>query len=211
MARASKLLFALLLIVLFGFVTDFDAEAATNGKALADTGKKPAPKIEPKVDQEIEAKALDLVRAHLPELKVVLSQLREKDPREYDRAIRDLVKSARKLELAKNRDEQLYDIEVELLKAQNQVNFLTAKLKVRDSKSDRKRLRESLERLQESQIARAHYDVNVYQERLNRAQAQLEAAKKRLSSKQNGNGSIEKLYTGLLRKAGRESKNSSTK
>ena len=114
---------------------------------------------------------------HLPELDAVLARLRSDQSREYDRAIRDLAKSARKLEVARNRDEQLYDLEVELLKAQNQVNLLTAKLKVRDSQSDRDHLRSSAARLQQAQIARAEYDLEQCRDRYERAKQQLDAAK----------------------------------
>ena len=187
--------------------------AATNTRSLADAKSKTGSKAKanPAVDKETESKALNLVQSHLPELKEVLKRLRANNPREYDRAIRDLVKSARKLELAKNRDERLFDLEVELLKTQTHVNLLTAKLKVRDSKQDRQRLRESLERLQDAQIARAEYDVVMYQERLDRAKKLLDAARKRLDGKKDRGTEIDKTYAGLLRKAGREPNKSSTK
>lgn len=191
--------FALALLLLGGS----GSWAATNSKTVADSGEaKRKQTAQPAVDQETEAKALKLVQAHLPELKDVLKRLRVREPREYDRAVRDLVKSARKLEQAKNRDERLFDLEVELLKSQNQVNLLTAKLKVRDSKTDRKKLRESLDRLNTAQVLRAQYDVDVYTERLERAQKLLEVAEKRLKSKRDID--IDKSYSGLLRKAGRE-------
>lgn len=180
---------------------------ATNAKLLADSGKKPTPKAPIPVDRETEELALELVRVHLPELDVVLERLRADQSREYDRAIRDLAKSARKLELAKNRDEQLYDLEVELLKAQNQVNLLTAKLKVRDSQSDRDRLRSSAARLQQAQIACAQYDLEQFRERYERAKQQLDAAQERVEAKQsNADEQLEKSYLGMLRKAGREAK-----
>ncbi len=128
-------------------------------------------------------------------------------PRQYDRAIRDLAKSVRKLEFAKNRDEQLYELELELLKAQNQVNLLTAKLKVRDSQPDRKKLRDSAARLHQAQVARIQYDVELYRQRLARAKQQFDAAGERLEAKQSDpEQQLEKTYLGLLRKAGREPK-----
>ena len=180
-------------------------EASTNSKSVADTGIKSTPQTLIRVDRETESKAVGLVNAHLPELKDVLNRLRADQPRQYDRAIRDLAKSVRKLDLAKNRDHQLYEIELELLKAQNQVNLLTAKLKVRDSQSDRKQLRNAVARLQQAQFARAQYDVEMYRQRLERAKQQLDAAGARLEAKQSDpDQQLEKSYLGLLRKAGRE-------
>jgi hypothetical protein len=183
-----------------------EARPAKNSKSLAEASNTSAAKTpQPTVDREIEAKSLELVNAHLPELRGVLKRLRADKPREYDRAIRDLAKSARKLEQAKNRDEHLYDIEVESLKAQNQVNLLTATLKVRDRQSDRQRLREAAARLQQAQLARARYDVELYRQRLQRAQQQLDAAQGRLESRDSDpDQQLEKLYQVLLRKAGRE-------
>ena len=205
MVRTLKHVLSTLVVtcVIVGVV---DARPATNTKSLADAGKKAAPKTTlPAVDRETEAKSLELVQTHLPELRAVLKRLKAGQPRQYDRAIRDLAKSARKLEQAKNRDERLYDIEVEFLKAQNQVNLLTAKLKVRDRQSDRKLLREAAGRLQQAQIARARYDVELYRQRLERTQKQLDAAQDRLEAKQTDTDQqLDKTYLSLLRKAGRE-------
>ncbi len=180
---------------------------ATNAKSLADSGKKATANTPIPLDRESELKAHGLVDQHLPELKSVLKRLAADQPRQYDRAVRDLAKSARKLEFAKNRDDRLYDIEVELLKAQNEVNLLTAKLKVRDSQPDRKKLRTAAQRLQQVQIARAGYEVDMIRARLERTQHQLDAAQKRLETKQqNTDEQLEKSYLGMLRKAGREAK-----
>ena len=201
--RVSRFVVIAIFTVLSG--NAWAIEAKTNSKSVADTGKKPTPQIPIQVDRETESKAIGLVNAHLPELKDVLDRLRADQPRQYDRAIRDLAKSVRKLDLAKNRDERLYEIELELVKAQNQVNLLTAKLKVRDSQSDRKQLRNSVARLQKAQVARAQYDVEMYRQRLERAKQQLDAAGARLEAKQSDpDQQLEKSYLGLLRKAGRE-------
>jgi len=203
--RASRLVVFAIATVLS--CNAWPVEAITNSKSVADTGKKPTPQAPIPVDREIESKAIGLVQSHLPELKNVLDRLRADHPRQYDRAIRDLAKSVRKLELAKNRDEQLYELELELLKAQNQVNLLTAKLKVRDSELDRKTLRDSAARLQQAQVARIQYDVEMYRQRLARAKQQLDAAGERLEAKQNEPElQLEQTYLGLLRKAGREPK-----
>jgi hypothetical protein len=197
---------AVAVVVIGGLQGVVDARPATNTKSLADAGKKPAPKTTlPAVDRETEAKSLELVQTHLPELRAVLKRLKADQPRQYDRAIRDLAKSFRKLEQAKNRDERLYDIEVEFLKAQNQVNLLTAKLKVRDRQSDRKLLRVAAGRLQQALIARASYDVELYRQRLERTQKQFDSAQDRLEAKQTDTDQqLDKTYLSLLRKAGRE-------
>jgi hypothetical protein len=201
--RASRFIGFVIAMVLAG--NAWSVEAKTNSKSLADNGNKPTPQTAIQIDRETESKAIELVKAHLPELDDVLDRLRADQPRQYDRAIRDLAKSVRKLELAKNRDEQLYELELELLKAQNQVNLLTAKLKVRDSQPDRKKLRDSATRLRQAQVARIQYDVELSRQRLARAKQQFDAAAERLEAKQSDpEQQLEKTFLGLLRKAGRE-------
>ena len=181
----------------------------TNASSLADnspdTNQKTKNLVErpaAKADRDTELAATQLVETHLPDLKPVLNHLRTDDPNQYNLAIRDLAKSARRLETSKKRDSELYDIDVELLQAQSSVRLLAAKLKVRDNQADRKRLREAAARLQQAELARAKFDVRVLQERLERTQKSLTAAQLRLASKQASD--LEKTYTGLLRKAGRK-------
>ncbi|MGI9472386.1 MAG: hypothetical protein ACR2NZ_12675 [Rubripirellula sp.] len=201
------------LICVFAFCADsslwlaarsWAVEASSSAKSLADTGTRPTAKTPVPLDRETEARAKDLVSSHLPALKVVLERLQSDQPREYDRAIRDLARSARKLETAKGRDENLYEAELELLQAQTEATLLTAKLKVRDNASDRKRLREAAARLQQAQVSRAEYEVLTYQQRLEKAEKLLKSAEQRLAQrKENAKESIEKSYSLMLRKAGR--------
>ena len=193
----------------------FAAEArVVNDRSVADAGSKadkaktdtaqPAPAAKAaKADRDLDGAATHLVETHLPELKSVLAHLRSQQPREYGLAIRDLAKSARRLEAAKNRDQRLYDIEVELLQAQSDAKLLTAKLKVRDNEPDRKQLREAVQRLQQAEIARAKYEIRTLRERLRKTQQLLDAAESRLTTKQDQD-QLEKSYLNFLRKAGRQ-------
>lgn len=200
---------ALLLVIGIGipgkFAAAMEPALTTAVKVLADSGAKSKPKATERPNRQTEAKAIALVENHLPQLTPVLERLRTDQPRQYERAIRDLAKSARRLELAKNRDEPLFEIEVELLQAQNEVNLLLAKLKVRDSEADRKQLRQAVERLHNAQVLRSQYDVDLFRKRAEKIQQQLKAAQERLNAKQTDiDAQIESSYLGMLRKAGRE-------
>ena len=167
----------------------------TAAKATADTL--------PGADAKTERSVLQLVRTHLPEIDRMLSRLRESNRADYQRAIRDLAKSVRKLELAKKRDEALFEIEVQILKARSNVNLLTAKLKLRDSDSDRHSLRKAGERLLQAEAARDQYDVRVLEERLANTKRQIDALKKRIADKKSHSDSVlEKNYVAYLRRAG---------
>lgn len=180
----------------------------------ADNGQKSTNPVAATTERETEKRETErivqqLVQVHLPELTKVLSQLRSVQPQEYDRAIKDLAKAARKLEIAQNRDQRLFEIEVELLQAEHHASLLTAKLKVRDSESNRERLREAAKRLQQAQIARAEYEVEALRQRLARSQQQLESAVARLETrKSEAEDQLEKSFSSMLRKAGRDTKRS---
>jgi hypothetical protein len=182
------------------------ADPVVNAKSVADalspakrTGSKRA-----SADNQSEQRALELVSNHLPDLGKLLQRLKSDNQRQYDLAIRDLAKSAKRLEYAKSRDEDLYEIEVEILKSQSSVKILAAKLKVRDSDSGRKQLRQSVRRQLNAEIAKADYTVRLLKERADKAQEQLSAAKKRMDSlKQESDVQLEKKYSVLLRNAGR--------
>ncbi|MDG2220817.1 MAG: hypothetical protein P8L85_05520 [Rubripirellula sp.] len=157
------------------------------------------------IDKESEAKANQLVAIHLPELKNILRRLRESEPQEYAKAIHDLARSARKLEIAKNRTNGGFEVELQLLKSQTEVNLLTARLRVRDSSRDRKQLRSALTRFQTAQFERTKYEVQTLRDRLERTQKLLASAEQRLESKQQlSTEQFEKNYLRLIRKAGRE-------
>ncbi len=175
-------------------------------RSVADANQKARPKLPAvKVDPKVESAAHQLVQNHLTELQEYLKRLRSNDPRQYEKAIAALGRSAKKLEASKARDERLFEIELETLKSQNAVDLLTAKLKVRDNDADRKKLRKAVERLKRSQIARARYDVDSLQARLERTAKQLESARDRLKTKQQElDEQPEKAYVSFLRKAGRQ-------
>ena len=190
----------------------------TNSKSLADAGKQPAKnanaqrtKQTVKISAELERKATSLVSAHLPELAPVLEKLKKSNPKQYELAIRDLAKSVRRLETAKTRDQELFEIEVEILKTQSDTRLLAAKLKVRDKKSDRDALRRAVERLHGAELQKQRYNIRETKKRLARTQQQLAAAEKRLKTLEDSRESyLEKNYQSLLKTAGRTDQPKST-
>ncbi len=156
------------------------------------------------VEPSTESAALELVREQLPALNEVLDRLRFSAPQQYEKAVRDIAKSAKRLEVTRHRDEKLYLIELELLKARTTTSLLVARLKIRDSNTDRKSLRESIEKLRAVELGRARYEVETLEKRLARTTEQLNSARDRLNRKSNElNERSETVYAEYLRKAGR--------
>ena len=158
-----------------------------------------------KFDQEQERGVLQMVHDHLPEIKVLLDQLREKEPRQYDAAIMNLAKSSRRLQAAQKRGEAAFELEVQVVQAQSAINLLVAKLKVRDNQADRAALRDATQRLELAEFSRAKHDVAQMRSRLDKLQDQLQVAEKRLGEKQSQRDeNIERAFQIYLRKSGRK-------
>ena len=158
-----------------------------------------------KFDQEQERGVLQMVHDHLPEIKVLLDQLREKEPRQYDAAIMYLAKSSRRLQAAGKRVEASFELVVQVVQAQSAFNLLVAKLKVRDNQADRAALRDATQRLELAEFSRAKHDVAQMRSRLDKLQDQLQVAEKRLGEKQSQRDeNIERAFQIYLRKSGRK-------
>jgi type III secretory pathway component EscV len=148
--------------------------------------------------------ALQLTREHLPQLTPLLQQLKIDQPRQYDRAVVDLARTAKKLSIAQKRDKQLYQVELELLKADTEANLIAAKLKVRDKRQDRDKLRDAVIRLHAAKQKKMQYEVELLQKRLARDQALLATAEQNLSAfNEDSSNTVDAVYLTLLRKAER--------
>ena len=168
------------------------------------------PKSKPQVKNreltsQSEQLAMQLVSEHLPQLTPLLQQLKIDQTRQYERAIVDLARSAKKLSTAQKRDERLFQVELELLKAGTEANLITARLKVRDKVQDRNKLRDAVARLHSAKQVKMQYDVELLRTRLARDQTLLAAAEKNLSTfKEDSSNSVDAVYATLLRKADRK-------
>lgn len=126
-----------------------DAKASPNSKKKASGNAAAQKAARDKKNAELEASVLPMVENHLPDLKVLLDRLRKNQPKLYDTAIRDLSRYSKRLETAKRRSEESFEIELEVVKAQSSANLLIARLRVRDSKKDRDSLRKATQQIQD--------------------------------------------------------------
>ena len=113
------------------------------------------------LNTENEKLAQNLVEEHLPDLMPLLKQLKSDKSKQYEKAIWDLSRSARKLSLTRKRDARLFDIELELLKAETNANLIAARLKVRDKPEDRDNLREAVTRMRSAQEGKFRYEIKL--------------------------------------------------
>ncbi|KAA5544580.1 hypothetical protein FYK55_09695 [Roseiconus nitratireducens] len=197
------------LILFCGSAAGFDVQGNDAAVRLTSNGgtaaSDEAGKNRPQLDRELEKNVLQMVDSHLPELKVLLDRLRSKDPGQYEAAIRNLANSSRRLQAAKKRGEEAFELEVEVVKARSAVNLLVAKLKLRDRAADRKALREATEHLERAELARSRYEYSVWQQRLEKMRQQVNTVQERLQTKERRfDENLQQSYENYLRKAGRK-------
>jgi exonuclease VII small subunit len=151
-----------------------------------------------------EALAIPLVDEHLPMLRRVLDRLRTDSPNQYEKAVRDLARSVKRLESARGRDEQLYELELDLLKARTTTSLVVARLKVRDSEADRRELQSTVTKMLSAELRRAEFEVETLNKRLERMNKQADDARNGLQrATDRMDDPANAVYEEYLRKAGR--------
>lgn len=176
------------------------SEKKKTGSQATPTEKRPNRRS---IDPEMERKVLEMVEQHLPDVKILLNQLRAKNQTQYGSAIRTLAKSAKRLETAKKRSEEIFELEVEVVKAQSSINLLVAKLRIRNNAKDRKALRNATTENYQAGLARDKHEFALWQERLKKMQKQVNAIEQRIADKEsNATKQIDSSFKANLRKAG---------
>jgi hypothetical protein len=102
-----------------------------------------------------EAAALAFVREHHAELESLLARLKERQPKQYEAAIRDLFRHSERLANVQEKDASRYDLELRAWKLQSRVQLLSATVLMNPQDKDAKaKLRQAIvEQLQLRQQA----------------------------------------------------------
>ena len=105
------------------------------------------------ITPEREAAVTNFVDRNHPELAALLSHLKSKQPKEYDRAVRDLYRVTEKLAMVSERDSRQYDLELKVWKAQSRAQLLVARLKMTEPESgDREEITNQLREVLSEQV-----------------------------------------------------------
>ena len=128
-----KLLFAMLMLVflLLG--------AAAAQEQPAKPGAKSKPDIA--ITPEREAAVTVFVEKNHPELKELLTYLRDNRRKDYERAIRELSRDAERISQLKDRDAKQYDLELKAWTIKSRIQLLAAHLAMGDKEEIRNQLR----------------------------------------------------------------------
>ncbi|MEX0791504.1 MAG: hypothetical protein WD045_00105 [Pirellulaceae bacterium] len=123
---------------------------------------------------EREAAALTFVRRHHPELEQLLDQLRSMDEREFTKAVRELFRVSERLAGVRDRNAELYQLQLALWKASSRVQLLAAQARISpDDLRLRQQLRVGLQLKMKAQREVLEFDLARTKDRAQRLEEQL--------------------------------------
>ncbi len=141
----------------------------TNLVAIVQSSKSSQPVID-----DAESAGLELAKQHLRELVPVLNHLKSNSPPQYEKAIRDLDRAAKKLDTIKRRDAKLFDIALREWKTRGQIDLLKAKFRVNKSDVDKQRMLDRLSSLQRTELERIDRELELLDQREVAAQERIQ-------------------------------------
>jgi hypothetical protein len=142
---------------------DKEKEKSSGTSSAAPQTKREGNKAKIAVTPEREAAVMTFVRRNHEELAQLLTHLKEDQPKEYERAIRELFRASERLAQIQERDPGQYELELQLWNTQSRIQLLTARLKMGASDD----LKTDLEKLLGQQL-----DLRVELLRLDRRKAE---------------------------------------
>ncbi len=136
-------------------------------------------------DVDNEKAVLEFVKEHQPELAELLRFLKSKKPKDYKEAMRESRKVRDRLLGIKDRDSELYDVELSLWKNSSQIRLLVASVSAKSNqlgKDERARLEELLKHENELSITRLKLEKARLESRVNQVTQQLERREEQAES-----------------------------
>ena len=110
----------------------------------SEVDEKPRRKTAADITPAREAAAHTFVKQHHPELSDLLTLLQEQNPKEYDRAIRELFRESERLANLRERDEERYELELRVWKINSRVRLAAARITMGETPELRRDLRDLL-------------------------------------------------------------------
>src|SRR5262245_28418868 len=162
-------------VMLYGGLLAAQTETAKNaasvkspaeGGASAKKEGKARPGIA--VTPEREAAVTTFVQRNHPELAELLRYLKNGQPSEYERAIREISRTIERLTLISERDSLQYELEVAAWTAQSRVQLLAAKLKMESTDELQKELRTALAAQNDAKLALLKHERQKASDRLSK-------------------------------------------
>jgi hypothetical protein len=108
---------------------------------------------------------MKLAQRYLSDLVPVLEHLRDHEPEQYDKAIRDLDRAAKRLETLQRRDAELHKLALREWQTRGRVDLLKARLRVRRTDADVRLLLTQMRSLRDIELKRLARERELLAER----------------------------------------------
>lgn len=164
----------------------------TPGQTGAQSDKREVPQKQNKklplaVTPEREAAVRTFVERNHPELAGLLAHLKDSQPKEYERAVRELHRVTERLAGVQERDPLQYELEIKLWTAQSEVQLLAARLKMGQTKELKDQLRQAIGAQADAKVALLKHEKTRVADRLGRIErdiARFEGEREQVIDKQ---------------------------
>ena len=110
--------------------------------------------------EQLESDAIAFVKEHHPELVALLQSLKSMRQKEYDMAIREIVRTKKRLEALAKKEIDLHGMELDAWKLKSKIDLLMARGIAQDKSFDKNALRELLSQQLENQKKRWKREQN---------------------------------------------------
>ncbi len=147
---------------------------------------------------EKEKAALDFAAQHHPELVSLITPLKTSNPREYQRAVRELFRTTERLSGIRVNNPVRYELELDAWKLQSQIRLLTARLTMTTDPELELQLREALKKKGETQLRLLQNERAALQSRIDTVQKEIDR------TSQSPDQLVQQEYDRLLKKTERD-------
>jgi len=174
----------ILLVAWMGALAAHAQEVSSSGQKVL-SGSTTASAVTESSELENEKAVTQFVKEHQPELADLLDFLKSKKPKDYKEAMRESRKVRDRLLGIKDRDQELYEVELAIWKNSAQIRLLVASVSARSNKlshEDRDRLAQLVKRENELSIQRLKLEKVRLESRLNQMSQQLERREEQADS-----------------------------
>jgi len=120
--------------------------------------------VQPAFDQ-LESDAIAFVTEHHPELVSLLQSLKSMRQKEYDMAIREIVRTKKRLDALAKREPELHSMELDAWKLKSKIDLLMARGIARDKSFDKAVLRDLLSQQLDNQKKRWRHEQTTLSKR----------------------------------------------
>ncbi len=188
-------------------------ESARANPSDKGSARKPVPTIEqkngskspqkgaaknPEMTAEREQAALDFVAEHHPKLAKLIAPLKDSNPREYQRAVKELFRTSERLAGIRTKDPARYELELDAWKLQSHVRLLAARMTMDDDPEIEQELRAMLRKKADNQLKLLQNERESLQARLKQVETQIEQKSK------SPDDYVQQEYDRLLKRTDRE-------